>query len=247
MYHSVSKPARKSRFSVSVNEFAKQMKFLCDDSYHVIGLNDFLAALQSGMSLPPQSVVLTFDDGFQDTFDYACPVLKQFGYPATFFLVTGLVGKFNDWMGNTPPKNARLMGWSEAQHLLADGHCLGSHTVTHPVLPEIDPDVVKVEVEESKRELENRLGVSIQFFAYPYGRLNSFTKESVRLAGYTAACSTQAGFNGVEVDRFALRRLDVYGTVSMGTFRRNLIFGENGMTSSRLAAYYFRRALAKLA
>jgi peptidoglycan/xylan/chitin deacetylase (PgdA/CDA1 family) len=245
MYHCISKVAGRSRFNVSAEQFERQMKFLCDRGYHVVGLNTFLNALETETPLPTQSVVLTFDDGFQDTFDYACPILKQFGYPGTFFLVSRLIGKSNEWMGNTPPKNARLMGWREARQMLGEGHCLGSHTATHPILPDIEPSAVKLEVEQSKRELEDRLGVQIAFFAYPYGRFNPSTQEAVRLAGYLAACSTQAGFNGPDVDRFALRRLDVYGTSSMGMFRRNLIFGENQMTSARLAGYYARRAAAK--
>lgn len=247
MYHCVGTATRKSRFNVPPERFAEQMKFLSDHRYRVISLDTFLNALTERASLPLGSVVLTFDDGFQDTFDYAYPVLKQFGYTATFFLVTRLMSKTNEWMRQGELENGRLMGWKEARQLLAEGHCLGSHTNTHPMLPEISARAAKTEIEDSKLELEDRLGVPVRFFAYPYGRFNPSVREFVCQAGYAAACSTQAGFNAVGVDPYALRRLDIYGTASMGTFRRNLIFGENQMTSARLAVYYARRAIARIA
>jgi hypothetical protein len=94
--------------------------------------------------------------------------------------------------------------------------------------------------------LEQRLATPIKFFAYPYGQFNQAIQETVREAGYLAACSTQAGFNGSAVDRFALRRLDIFGTHSLRVFHRNLTFGENEMNVSKLLGYYARRATSRI-
>ena len=245
MYHRIGDTSQDRRYSVSPPRFEKQMQFLSDHGYHVASLEAFTKALEGLVSLPDNSVVLTFDDGFQETFEHAVPILKQFGYPATFFLVTGLVGKTNEWIEHRGYPTARLMGWEEAQRLKVEGFGLGSHTVSHPRLTEIDWVAARKEIEESKRRLEDRLGVPVQFFAYPYGLFDSCIRDLVREAGYSAACSTRAGFNTAEADRFALRRLDIYGTDSTSTFGRNLLFGENRMTSNRLIGYYMRRMVAR--
>jgi peptidoglycan/xylan/chitin deacetylase (PgdA/CDA1 family) len=223
------------------------MQYLSDSGYCVVGLKSFVDALDGIASLPNKSVVLTFDDGFMETFDFACPVLKSFGYTAAFFLVTGLMGKTNEWMQSASHTGAPLMQWGHARRLLEEGFEIGSHTTTHPSLPEIDVAIAKREVEDSKRELEDRLGVAIRFLAYPFGRLNQTVQKLVSEAGYFAACSTRSGFNNAQVVRYALRRLDIHGRDSIPTLRRNLLFGENQMSLGRVTAYYMRRATNRLA
>ncbi len=245
MYHRISKSANEQRYTVTPSKFEQQMKFLDTKGYNVISLDSLSDAIDGIVTLPRNSVVITFDDGFQETFDYACPVLKRLRFTATFFLVTKLMGKTNEWMPQHRGIRLPLMRWTDARWLLAEGFEVGSHTATHPVLPEINPAAARQEIEESKRELEDQLGMAIRFFAYPYGRLDRTVQDLVRESGYAAACSTRAGFNGVEVDRFVLRRLDIHGTDSLGNFRRNLIFGENQMSLSRLTGYYGRRVANK--
>jgi peptidoglycan/xylan/chitin deacetylase (PgdA/CDA1 family) len=247
MYHRIGNDARDRRFTVSPERFKQQMQYLSDSGYCVVGLKSFVDALDGIASLPNKSVVLTFDDGFKETFDFACPVLKSFGYTAAFFLVTRLMGRTNEWMRRANYAGAPLMNWTHARRLLEEGFEIGSHTATHPALPEIDPTVARREIDESKRELEDRLGVAMRFFAYPFGRLNQTVQKLVSESGYLAACSTRSGFNNAQVDRYALRRLDIYGTDSIATLRRNLLFGENQMSLGRVTAYYMRRATNRLA
>jgi peptidoglycan/xylan/chitin deacetylase (PgdA/CDA1 family) len=247
MYHRVAPDRRDARYTVSPENFFRQMEFLHGQDYRVVDLDGLLDALDGKRSLPPRSMVLTFDDGFLDTVEYACPILKRFKYTAAFFLVSGLMGKSNEWMQRNGARGCALLGWSEARSLLSQGFTLGSHSVSHPKLPDIDPASARREIEESKRALEDRLAAPIRFFAYPHGLFNATVQEFARAAGYAAACSTRAGFNNLSVDRFALRRLDVFGTHSVKTFRRNLLFGENEMNAGRLLAYYARRAGSRLA
>jgi peptidoglycan/xylan/chitin deacetylase (PgdA/CDA1 family) len=247
MYHRIGDTALDRRFSVTPQEFQKQMRYLRDREYRVIGLAALLELL-AGKEQPPGKVTaITFDDGFEDTIEHACPILKDFHYPATFFIVSSLMGLTNTWMQGGGYPVARLIGWEQARRLDADGFSIGSHTATHPILPEIDEDAAACEIRGSKCCIENRLGIPVHFFAYPYGRFDQRIRNLVQEFGYQAACSTQAGFNGNQVDRFALRRLDIYGTDSLSTFGRNLLFGENQMNLRRLAKYYVRRGAAHFA
>ena len=141
---------------------------------------------------------------------------------------------------------ASLMDWADARQLLLDGFSLGSHSRTHPRLDEFDGAALADEITGSKREIEDRLGTSIDFFAYPYGAFNARVRDFVQRSGFTAACSTQSGFNNLTTDRFALRRLDIQGTDSVATFLRSLVFGENSMTTGRALQYYAKRVVSRL-
>jgi peptidoglycan/xylan/chitin deacetylase (PgdA/CDA1 family) len=206
-----------------------------------------LGLLAGWQTISGQVAAITFDDGFEDTVEHACPILQEFQYPATFFIVSSLMGLSNRWMQGAGYPIMRLIGWEQARQMHAKGFTIGSHTVTHPILPEIGETAAACEIRDSKRSIEDRLGISVEYFAYPYGRFDRRIRELVRESGYQAACSTQAGFNGVQVDRFALRRLDIFGTDRIPTFRRNLLFGENQMNLRRVAQYYFRRGMARIA
>ena len=247
MYHRIAHDRSERRYTVLAGNFEQQLVFLRDHDYQVITLDAVVDALDGRTSLPEKSIVLTFDDGFRDTVEYACPILRRFGYSATFFLISGLMGRSNEWMQREGHKSSPLIDWSDARNLFAEGFVVGSHSVSHPSLPAVDLPAARREIEGSKQTLEQQLSVPIKYFAYPYGRFNHSIQEVVREVGYVAACSTQAGFNGPTAERFALRRLDVFGTHSLTAFRRNLIFGENEMNAVKLLAYYARRATSRIA
>jgi peptidoglycan/xylan/chitin deacetylase (PgdA/CDA1 family) len=212
----------------------------------VTSLRDFVSALEADTFFPDRSVVITFDDGFENTFDQALPILETHAMPATFFLVSGQLGKSSEWMGHSPSPAHRLMDWSQAFELQRSGFELGSHTCSHPRLTDIDPVEARREIEVSKRELEDRLGCPIEAFAYPFGVHDNAVRDLVREAGYRCGCSTLSGFNDSNADRFSLRRIDVFGNDSMTDFRRKLTFGANRVGTGELLKYYLRRAQSKL-
>ena len=133
------------------------------------------------------------------------------------------------------------MNWREAKELSTSGFEIGSHSVTHPALPELTEDQAAHEISASKQALEAKLGVEIRHFAYPYGRFDACIRNLVGVAGYRTACSTLLGFANEQTDRFLLRRVEVFGTDSLGTFRRKVTFGANTMNRSDLLYYYVKR------
>jgi len=147
------------------------------------------------------------------------------------------------------PTSARAcwrLSASAAQQLLAAGITVGSHTRTHPRLPEIDNTCIDDEVRGSKASLEDRIGRAVNHFAYPYGRYDERAREAVLRAGYRTACSTRSGFNRLDEDRFTLRRIEVFGSDTLAAFRRKLQFGVNDPSLMVPVRYYASRVVARL-
>ena len=131
-------------------------------------------------------VGLTFDDGYRGVLDWAAPVLERHGFSATVFAVSGLPGGENVW---DPPPRRRLLDEGELRELVARGWEVGSHTVTHPRLTELDAARQQEEVAASRQVLAGITGVEVRCFCYPYGAVDAPVVDAVRAAGYTYACA----------------------------------------------------------
>jgi peptidoglycan/xylan/chitin deacetylase (PgdA/CDA1 family) len=139
---------------------------------------------QEGM-LPARAVVVTFDDAFRSVLR-AQPILEELGFPATVFAVTGFVdsGEPLRWPGLEQSEES--LGWSELELLREAGWEVGSHTATHPLLPDLDDAELERELVHSRATIEKRLG-SCETLAYPYGRADERTAAAAARAGYLAA------------------------------------------------------------
>ena len=141
-----------------------------------------------------------------------------------------------------------MLSIEQLNELLKAGVVIGSHTRAHPKLSEISNNTEQLyqEVGASKIELENILDIPINHFAYPYGLYNDDVVESVKQSGYLTACSTRSGFNRLNIDRFLLRRIEVYGSDSLWQFKQKMMFGSNEMSGLFLIKYWWFRAKSKL-
>jgi peptidoglycan/xylan/chitin deacetylase (PgdA/CDA1 family) len=145
-------------------------------------------------TLPLRSVVVTFDDGYASTMR-AAPILEEFGFPGTVFIVTSFVesGEALSWPGiehwSTPDtvEELRPLSWAQAGELVARGWEVGSHTVTHPLLTTVDDRRLRAELSESRSTIERRLG-RCSALAYPYGLADSRVALESQRAGYEVAC-----------------------------------------------------------
>lgn len=173
--------------------FEAQMRYLADGKYHVISLGDLVSALGGKVALPARSVVITFDDGWGGQYTHAFPILRQFGFTATFFIFPASIGR-----------DDLHMTWDQVREIKAAGMTIGSHSKTHPLLtkPTVSlPD----ELEGSRREIEQHIGVSPDLFAYPFGAWDARVADAVRQAGYRAARAYPGGYWNRPSDLFALR------------------------------------------
>lgn len=204
-YHRLGRRQRGTRIkglTVSAALFERQLAELRAAGITTATLDD-LAAHAPGK---PHRLAITFDDGYRSALDHALRPLAQHGFVAIQFLCAGLLGETNDWDLGPSDKAVPLMSVSEVREWLAAGHRIGSHTLTHARLTHVPLASAREEITASRKRLEDAFGVRVVHFCYPYGAWNATVRDLVIEAGYSTACTTEPGVNGVATDRFALHR-----------------------------------------
>lgn len=207
-YHSIDESG--SVISTDAATFRGQMKILKESDFNVVSLGNLIKNFGENKSLPDKTIVLTFDDGFQNFYADAFPILAEYGFIATVFLVTNYCEKYNDWEGNLPTlERSKLMSWSEIKELHNHGIEFGAHSLSHPDFTKISLEEVERELVESKSVIEDKLGSSVETFAYPYGKFNNDVKR-LTAQNYAVACSTNLGKVKENSDFYSLERVDTY-------------------------------------
>jgi len=199
MYHYIGTPPAKGDphrgLTVPPSEFESQLRSLRAMSYTTLLGPQFGEHLQS-----PQFkkwVWLTFDDGHVDNYEVAFPLLKKYTQRATFFVVVDYCLKGEQGFMNV----------AQMKEMVAEGMEIGCHTFSHPRLAKLKRDEMRREVIDSKKALEDALGVPVRSFCYPYGSHNDEVVEAVQEAGYQVATSTIRDNVNQERDRWKLRRV----------------------------------------
>jgi peptidoglycan/xylan/chitin deacetylase (PgdA/CDA1 family) len=204
-YHHVGQCRRGVRLKglyLSPKLFARQMKELQAAGFST----GRFQSVTSPRANTERRVFLTFDDGFKDVFENALPIMQQHQLSCMLFLVSDLVGKTNEWQQPMGDIVEPLMDNTQVREWLAAGQEIGSHTRTHTRLSQLSREVAREEIAASKKSLEDRFGVAIEHFCYPYGDWNDVARDLVQEAGYQTACTTQPGVNTDTTPRFELRR-----------------------------------------
>lgn len=234
MYHAVDE--QPSLLSTTPDTFARQMAWLQANHFRVISFGDLIQSLRRKAAIEPHTIVLTFDDGFESVYRNAFPVLEQYGFPATVFLVSDMVGKRNRWPGQPEGlPEYPLMTWEHAREMSRRGFEFGSHTRTHPRLDRLDASEALEELARSRTELEDCLGAQVETLSYPYGRFNHQVRQMAEQV-YQGACKTGLGLTQEGSDLYALERVDIYYLQRLALF--------HGLASPWLPAYLaWRKAL----
>jgi peptidoglycan/xylan/chitin deacetylase (PgdA/CDA1 family) len=149
-------------------------------------------------------LAVTFDDGDSSVFEYALPILAELGVPGTAFVVVQRVGA------------PGFLSWEQLASLAAAGWEIGSHTMSHRRLPDLDDASLAAELRESRSTIEARIGVPCRSIAYPYGDWDPRVRGATARAGYTAACVTG---RASDVDVLGWPRVGVDGRDSPTIFR----------------------------
>jgi peptidoglycan/xylan/chitin deacetylase (PgdA/CDA1 family) len=190
-YHAVSSSWR-SPLAITESALRSQLGYLHRSGYVGLTFADAERRTRDG-TLPRRSVVVTFDDGYASNL-LAAPILAEFGYPGTVFVVTGFTdsGAALSWYGiedeqNSAAAELRPLTWGELADLRDDGWEVGSHTVTHPLLPGLSGQELREQLERSRASIADHLG-GCETLAYPYGVADARVADAARAAGYLAAC-----------------------------------------------------------
>lgn len=173
-------------FTITPQMFEKQLLFLKQNGYTVASEADILHARQTGHTHVEKPVLLTFDDGYADNYTALFPLLQKYQAPALIFLVTQRVG--------TPG----YLTWPQIKQMQASGLvAFGSHTCTHRRLRSLSDEEIVKEITQSKQILEEKLGVPVVSFCYPYGAggFDKRVRPHVFKAGYVLDFSTKKGIN----------------------------------------------------
>jgi peptidoglycan/xylan/chitin deacetylase (PgdA/CDA1 family) len=227
MYHEISSNPRPAfrRYTVTVREFTRQMRWLAARGYQTIDMDTLARARLGRGSLPKHPVVITFDDGLQGCVDHAVPVLRAHDFTAVFYLVAGVMGETSHWMIPELGLDLPLMSWQAARTLVEEGFQCGAHTLTHPRLAGLDPARCRAELVDARRRLQDELGRPAVHLAYPFGSYDQAVQAIAAEAGYITACSTRAGLSVADDDLLALHRVTIYGHDSLLDFVSRLRTG----------------------
>ncbi|MEJ2722240.1 MAG: polysaccharide deacetylase family protein, partial [bacterium] len=190
--------------------FLDQIDRLVEAGYRFIGEADYLAAVQHGRPQPPNTLLLTFDDGYEELYEIYLNHLAPRRVPALVFLVSGYAGRYNTWDLSAGRRRFKHLSWSQIRTMADAGARFGSHGATHADLTRVGAGALDDEIAGSKATIESHLGAEVRSFSYPFGRYSRRVKSAVELAGYTAAFSLYPAHSNERVDRFALRRNGVY-------------------------------------
>ncbi|MFC6670338.1 polysaccharide deacetylase family protein [Marinobacterium aestuariivivens] len=231
MYHMVSEHRPGAKFNklrVRPSRFEQQIRWLQRNGWHFA----LMSELARPEKLPAKTVVLTFDDGFEDNYRNAHPVLKKYGARATLYLV---VDRFDrDW--STAKKahhdSGELMhepklSDDQVRQMLASG-CweLGGHTLTHANLARLDAAGKEAEIRGGREQLEQRFGVPVPSFAYPFGIYDEQDVQLAEQAGFDNAVTTVEGIDDdIRKRRFELRRVKISGKDNRLAFRLRMRSG----------------------
>lgn len=186
------------------------MSLLKEAGFHAISLREIIEHINSGRAFPGKSFAITFDDGFKNVYSHAFPVLKEFGFIATVFLVTGNCGKSNHWdihLRNIPSLD--LLCWDEIVEMSRNGFDFGAHTLSHTDLSGLSIRQATQEIVNSKAIIQDRLGKDILFFTYPYGIQTEEIRNIVK-SEFSGACSDKMGFTTLGSDIYSLPRIEMY-------------------------------------
>lgn len=188
IYHSVrpdyiGETLGQKAFSITPELFEKQLQYLHDNGFTVISLDDLAHDLDVGTTSPvAKPVVITFDDGWRNQYEYAFPLLKKHNLKATFFVYTKPIDHY-----------PHFLTWNQLKEMQEAGMTIGDHTVTHPYLSKLTDDELRYEVLEGKKELEAHLGVTVRHFASPFGYTSPELVSVLKDGGFTTGRTTYRG------------------------------------------------------
>jgi peptidoglycan/xylan/chitin deacetylase (PgdA/CDA1 family)/glycosyltransferase involved in cell wall biosynthesis len=212
MYHEIGE--QDNQWSVSSDEFEKQMQFLKDNDYKTISLDELNERIKENKEIEKhkevdeKSVVITFDDARKGVFTHAYPLLKNFGFTATIYVVPRWIENSvsNDKNGDSDnagdnydiipneEKYSEFLTWDELKELSRDGFEIGSHSYSHSNLEKLDEISLMDDLTNADKLIQDKLGINVRHFCYPYGKYNDFVLDVVN-DKYNTAVTTNKGFS----------------------------------------------------
>lgn len=206
LYHHVHPDPPSHNYWIDAENFEDQMQVLSDLGYHTVTPTQLRQAILQGLQLPPKPVIITFDDGNEDNYGYAFPIMQKFGFIGAVYIVANRLSA-DGFLSAEQLKEMAAAGWE-----------IGSHSMTHADLAEVTANKLREEILDSRLHLEREIGVEVRSFAYPFGSFVSALGTKVENYGYRTAMGlgkkTLHDLNTI----YYLDRITIYGTMTLEEF-----------------------------
>ena len=246
MYHRVIKDESEKGVHgtyVTVKQFEEQMNYLKKKGYETVTFKDMLNnGYKKRFDKDKKWIMLTFDDGYKDNYENAFPILKKYNFKGIVYILDGI--EYNKWdvdnLGN-PEKKFTLMNQDELLEMQNYGIEFGGHTSSHPKLAELKLECAKIEISNSKDNIEKIIGKELLSFAYPYGSLNESVKKLPQESKYRFAVATDSGSVVFSDDLFEIRRIGIFPTNNIFNFKRKVSGRYNFIKIKREEKSYGKR------
>lgn len=210
MYHSIDYE-KGNELRVPKGAFREQMSYLKQNGYTTLTLDELYDFFINNKPVPNKSIVITFDDGYKDNFENAYPVLKEFGFNATIFVITSTVDANKNYL--TSP---------QIKELEENGIDIESHTVKHEQLDKLTYAEQLTTLKNSREYIEKLLGKQKKYTAYPFGKWNDDTIKAVKEAGYSMVFTTESGWGNKSQGIYELHRVYVSSNCNLKEFERRI-------------------------
>ena len=206
LYHHVHPDPPSLNYWIDTENFEDQMRILSDLGHHTVTPTQLRQAILKGLQLPLKPVIITFDDGNEDNYEYAFPIMQKFGFIGTAYIVANRLGA-DGFLSTEQLKEMAAAGWE-----------IGSHSMTHADLADATATKLREELLDSRLRLEREIGVEVRSFSYPFGSFVSTLGSKVENYGYRTAMGlgkkTLHDLNTI----YYLDRITIHGTVTLEEF-----------------------------
>ena len=213
MFHYISTPpegadAIRRDLSTSPERFEAYLRWLKEAGFVTISLHDLILHLTIGYPLPEKPLIITFDDGYEDNYTNAFPLLQKYGFTATFFLITSFLDQ----------GRPEYLSWDQVIELHQAGMEFGAHSYDHPDLRGKSVDYLVWESLGPRQAIEARIGEPVRFFAYPSGKYDQQVIDVIHSAHYWGAVTAHQGIIHRSDRLFELKRIRVHGDYTLERF-----------------------------
>lgn len=221
-YHSVNPDYK---FSTSPYDFEEQMLFL-KENYEVISLDDLNSPDFNPLMIDKVKVIITFDDGYEDNFLYAYPILRKYNLPATIFITTDFIFNKVDIAKDWPVyNNLKPLKLEQIKEMLNNKISIGSHSKTHYRSSSLSAEEFTLELSKSQQDIEKYIGIMVYTFAFPFGQKKDcaqFDQSIFTTNNYQIACTTSWGINSKDYDKLKLKRIRIDYFDTLKDFKNKL-------------------------
>ena len=208
---------------VTVAEFKKQLKLIDNLGFTPITFTDYQLYKEDKLTLPSKPIILTFDDGYMDTFENAIPIMNKMGMKGVIFVVGNRELKRAKWDEKDHEDFCPLMTNKQIQIAKRQGFEIGSHSMQHVVLSDLTDIEANYTIRKSKAEIESIIEEPIYSFAYPYGKFDKKIEKIVSDSGYLFACGVYTGSPKFGESQYDFRRIAINQYTSIQAFAIKLI------------------------